>query len=45
VLDDGANAHHGPRISAPDSRISAWVIPTDEESVIARHAWALAGPP
>ncbi|MFN3545006.1 MAG: acetate/propionate family kinase [Thiobacillus sp.] len=41
ALDAAANMRHGPRISAPDSRMSAWVIPTDEESVIARHAWAL----
>ncbi|MEW6414575.1 MAG: acetate/propionate family kinase [Pseudomonadota bacterium] len=41
ALDDAANARHGPRISAPASRVSAWVIPTDEESVIAGHTWAL----
>ena len=43
ILDDAVNARHGPRISTADSRISAWVIPTDEESVIARHTRALAG--
>lgn len=37
-LDEAANATHGPRISTPSSRVSAWVIPTDEQSVIARHA-------
>ncbi len=36
-LDDDANAHDGPRISAPGSALSAWVIPTDEEMMIARH--------
>jgi acetate kinase len=36
-LDDAANARQGPRISAPDSRVSAWVVPTDEETMIARH--------
>lgn len=36
-LDPAANAIHGPRISAADSRISAWVIPTDEEQMIALH--------
>jgi acetate kinase len=40
-LDAGANAKGGPRISAPDSRVSAWVIPTNEELMIADHAWAL----
>ncbi|MFN3752286.1 MAG: acetate/propionate family kinase [Thiobacillus sp.] len=44
ALDDAANARHGPRISAPASRVSAWVIPTDEESVIAGHTWALTRP-
>ena len=41
TLDEAANARHGPRISRADSRISAWVIPTNEEKVIAQHAWAL----
>jgi acetate kinase len=39
-FDEAANATHGPRISTAASRISAWVIPTDEQSVIARHARA-----
>ncbi|HEX8011730.1 MAG TPA: acetate kinase, partial [Casimicrobiaceae bacterium] len=38
ALDPEANARHGPRISTPDSRIAAWVIATDEELMIARHA-------
>jgi acetate kinase len=37
-LDREANARHGPRISASASRVAAWVIPTDEEGVIAAHA-------
>ena len=37
-LDAAANLRGGPRISAPGSRASAWVIPTDEESLIARYA-------
>jgi len=37
TLDERSNAGGGPRISAEDSRVSAWVIPTDEESMIARH--------
>jgi acetate kinase len=31
------------KISAPDSRIEVWVIPTNEEIVIARNAWAKLG--
>ncbi len=37
VVDPAANATHGPRITKPDSRVRAWVIPTDEEGMIARH--------
>jgi acetate kinase len=40
-LDESANAAHGPRISTPASRVSAWVVPTNEELVIARHTRAL----
>jgi len=36
-LDDAANAKGEPRISAQDSRVSAWVVPTNEELMIARH--------
>jgi len=36
-LDAAANLRHGPRISTPRSRVAAWVVPTDEELVIARH--------
>jgi len=36
-LDQAANRAGGPRISAPGSRVSAWVIPTDEERMIAEH--------
>jgi acetate kinase len=42
TLDAGANAGHGPRISAA-SRVSAWVVPTNEELMIARHTGALLG--
>ncbi|HTO70675.1 MAG TPA: acetate/propionate family kinase [Myxococcota bacterium] len=42
-LDGEANARHGPRISAPASRVSAWVIPTDEESMLARHTAEVLG--
>jgi acetate kinase len=37
TLDRGANARHGPRISAPGSEVAAWVISTNEELMIARH--------
>jgi acetate kinase len=40
ALDDAANATHGPRISALDSKVSVFVIPTDEEQMIARHTLA-----
>ena len=40
-LDAAANAAGGPRISREGARASAWVIATDEESVIARHTRAL----
>jgi acetate kinase len=38
ALDPAANAAGGPRISRQRSRVSAWVIPTDEDLMIARHA-------
>ena len=37
TLDDAANAANGPRISTAESKVSAWVVPTDEELMIARH--------
>jgi acetate kinase len=36
-LDPAANLARGPRISTVSSGVAAWVIPTDEELVIARH--------
>jgi acetate kinase len=36
-IDPESNTHHGPRISTSRSRVSAWVIPTNEELMIARH--------
>ncbi len=42
-LDGGANERHGPRISAAASRVSAWVIPANEELMIARHTGSLLG--
>ena len=43
-LDEHANASGGPRISTPDSRVSVWVIPTNEELMIAQHTLALVRP-
>jgi acetate kinase len=40
-LDRDANERHGPRISSQDSKISVWVIPTNEELMIARHTAAI----
>jgi acetate kinase len=36
-LDEAANARGGSRISTADSGVSAWVVPTNEELMIARH--------
>jgi len=43
ALDPDANARRGPRISKPGGAASAWVIPTNEELMIARHTGALLG--
>ena len=32
-----ANDAHGPRISRPGGRVAAWVVPTNEELMIAQH--------
>lgn len=37
--DEAANRDGGPCLTRPDSKVSAWVIPTDEELMIARHSW------
>jgi acetate kinase len=42
-LDEVANAKKGPRISTPQSKVSTWVIPTNEELMIARHTGRLLG--
>ena len=42
-IDGDANTRHGPRITRAGSRVSAWVIPTNEELIIARHTGALLG--
>lgn len=40
-IDLSANAHNRPCISAEGSAVSAWVIHTDEERVIAQHTRAV----
>ena len=42
-LDAKANERHGPRISTDRSSVSAWVVPTNEELMIARHTGRLLG--
>jgi acetate kinase len=41
VLDPDANATGAQVISRPESRVALYVIPTNEELMIARHTWAL----
>jgi acetate kinase len=36
-LDAAANERHGPCLSTPASKVTAWVVPTDEDLIIARH--------
>lgn len=43
TLDPAANQKNGPRITTANSRVSAWVVPTNEELMIARHTGALLG--
>jgi len=42
-LDEAANSEHRTRISTAKSRVAAYVIKTDENLMIARHARALVG--
>ena len=42
-LDEDANSRKNPRISRPGSRVSTWVIPTNEELMIARHTGVVLG--
>jgi acetate kinase len=42
-LDPDANSRGGPQISRQGSKVSAWVIPTNEELMIARHLSSLLG--
>jgi acetate kinase len=41
VLDPAENARHSTRISRADSRIPVYVVPTDEELMIAQHTLTL----
>jgi acetate kinase len=41
VLDAAANQAGGPRLTTAGSARAAYLIPTDEEIVIARHTLAL----
>jgi acetate kinase len=43
TLDADRNAAAKGRISADVSRVSAWVVPTDEESMVARHTSMVLG--
>ena len=42
-LDPDLNVNQGPRISAVTSKVSVWVIPTNEELMIAQHTGSLLG--
>jgi len=39
TLDSDANQRGDARITVPESSVSAWVIPTNEELMIARHTY------
>jgi acetate kinase len=41
ALDPAANSRHAQQISRPDSRIPVYVLPTDEELMIAQHTLSL----
>ena len=43
-LDDDANTANEPCISARDSAVTVWVIPTNEEAIIAQHTAGLVRP-
>ncbi|CAG9186743.1 acetate/propionate family kinase [Cupriavidus pinatubonensis] len=43
TVDAAANASGATCISEPSGRVAVWVIPTDEELMIARHTKALIG--
>jgi acetate kinase len=41
ALDEAANEAGAPCISTAASATSAWVVPTNEELMIARHTWGI----
>ena len=41
ALDPVANSKHALRISKPDSHVSVYVVPTDEELMIAQHTLSM----
>ena len=43
ALNEEANERHESCITHPKAAVSAWVIPTNEELMIARHTWDLLG--
>ena len=42
-VDDSANNNNGPQISSAGSKVPVFVIPTNEELMIARHTGSLLG--
>jgi acetate kinase len=44
-LDETNNDRGGPRITRSGSRVNAWVVPTDEERMIAHHTCRVLGNP
>ena len=42
-LNENANRDRGPEISTARSKVSVWVVPTNEELMIARHTGSLLG--
>ena len=45
AIDDAANERGDACITQPGSRVAAWVIPTNEELMIARHTLASINTP
>ncbi|MGE0750997.1 MAG: hypothetical protein AB7K64_10465 [Variibacter sp.] len=43
VLDEEANARNALRISSPASKVLVYVLPTDENVVIAKHTQRVLG--
>jgi acetate kinase len=43
AIDEKANTSGDPKISTRQSKVSVWVIPTNEELMIARHTGTLLG--